>query len=85
MGPQGAVEILYRRDYQAAADPAERKRELVDEYTERFANPYVAAERGFVDDVIDPAETRRKVIAGFAAISSKREDVPQRKHGVIPL
>ncbi len=85
MGPQGAVEVLYRRDFQSAADPEARKQELVEDYTERFANPYIAAERGFVDDVIDPAETRRKVIAGFRAISTKREDVPKRKHGVIPL
>ena len=61
MGPQGAVEILYRRELQSAADPIARRNELVEDYTERFANPYVAAERGFVDDVIDPAETRAKV------------------------
>ena len=85
MGPQGAVEILHRRDFQGAADPEARKQELVDDYTERFANPYIAAERGFVDDVIDPAETRRKVIAAFAAISTKREELPKRKHGLIPL
>ena len=59
--------------------------ELVDDYTERFANPYVAAERGFVDDVIDPAETRRKVIAGLDLLKSKREELPHRKHGNIPL
>ena len=85
MGPQGAVEIIHRREIQSAADPDARKTELVEDYSERFANPYVAAERGFVDDVIDPAETRRKVIAGFAALRSKREDLPRRKHGVIPL
>ena len=85
MGPQGAVEVLHRRDFQAAADPEARKAELVEDYTERFANPYIAAERGFVDDVIDPAETRRKVIAGFRAIQTKREDLPKRKHGIIPL
>ncbi len=85
MGPQGAVEVLHRRDFQSAADPDARKAELVDDYAERFANPYIAAERGYVDDVIDPAETRRKVIAGFAAISTKREELPKRKHGVIPL
>ena len=62
-----------------------KKTELVDDYTERFANPYIAAERGYIDDVIDPAETRRKVIAGFSVLKSKREDLPQRKHGVIPL
>jgi acetyl-CoA carboxylase carboxyltransferase component len=85
MGPQGAVEILYRRELQTAADPEARRAELVDEYTERFANPYVAAERGYVDDVIDPAETRRKVIAGFDMLRSKREELPHRKHGNIPL
>jgi acetyl-CoA carboxylase carboxyltransferase component len=85
MGPQGAVEILYRRDLQTAADPEARRAELVDEYTERFANPYVAAERGYVDDVIDPAETRRKVIAGFDMLQSKREELPHRKHGNVPL
>ena len=85
MGPQGAVEILYRRELQNVADPITRRAELVDEYTERFANPYVAAERGFVDDVIDPAETRIKLIAGLDMLRSKREELPKRKHGNIPL
>jgi len=85
MGPQGAVEIVYRRELQTAADPDARKAELVDEYTERFANPYIAAERGYVDDVIDPAETRAKVIAGFDLLRSKREELPKRKHGNSPL
>ncbi len=85
MGPQGAVEIIYRREIQSAADPDARKTELVDDYIERFANPYIAAERGYVDDVIDPAQTRRKVIAGFAALRTKREELPRRKHGIIPL
>ena len=85
MGPQGAVEIVYRRELQMAADPDARKAELVEEYTERFANPYGAAERGFVDDVIDPAETRAKIIAGFELLQSKREELPKRKHGNSPL
>lgn len=85
MGPQGAVEIVYRRELQTAADPEARKTELVDDYTERFANPYGAAERGYVDDVIDPAETRAKVIAGFDLLRSKREELPKRKHGNSPL
>ena len=85
MGPQGAVEILHRRELQSAADPESKKTELVDDYTERFANPYIAAERGYIDDVIDPSETRKKIIAGFSVLKSKREDLPQRKHGVIPL
>jgi len=85
MGPQGAVEILYRRELQDASDPAARRAELVEDYTERFANPYVAAERGFVDDVIDPAETRRKLVAGLDMLASKREELPHRKHGNVPL
>jgi acetyl-CoA carboxylase carboxyltransferase component len=85
MGPQGAVEIVYRRELQMAADPDARKAELVEEYTERFANPYGAAERGFVDDVIDPSETRAKIIAGFDLLRSKREELPKRKHGNSPL
>ena len=76
MGPQGAVEIVYRRELQDAADPVARRAELVDDYTERFANPYVAAERGFVDDVIDPAETRRKVIAGLDLLQVQARGAP---------
>jgi acetyl-CoA carboxylase carboxyltransferase component len=85
MGPQGAVEILYKRELQTAADPVARRAELVDDYTERFANPFNAAERGFVDDVIDPSETRRKLVAGLEMLRSKREELPKRKHGNIPL
>ena len=85
MGPQGAVEIINRRELAEASDPVARKAELVDEYTERFANPFIAAERGYVDDVIDPADTRRKVIAGFELLRSKREELPRRKHGNVPL
>jgi acetyl-CoA carboxylase carboxyltransferase component len=85
MGPQGAVEITNRREIAEAADPVAKKAELVDEYTERFANPYIAAERGYIDDVIDPTETRRKVIAGFELLQSKREELPRRKHGNVPL
>ncbi len=85
MGPQGAVEVLHRRELQQAVDPIARRDELVEDYTERNANPYIAAERGYVDDVIDPTETRRKVIAGFRMLRSKRENLPKRKHGIIPL
>ncbi len=85
MGPQGAVEIIHRRELQSAADPVARRAELVDDYTERYANPYIAAERGYIDDVIDPADTRRLVIAGFEMLRSKREELLPRKHGVIPL
>jgi acetyl-CoA carboxylase carboxyltransferase component len=83
MGPQGAVEILYRRELQTA-EPS-RREELVDEYTQKYANPYEAAERGYVDDVIDPAETRQKIAAGLEMLKSKREELPRRKHGNMPL
>jgi acetyl-CoA carboxylase carboxyltransferase component len=85
MGPQGAVEIVYRRELQQAADPVARRAELIADYTERYANPYAAAERGYVDDVIDPAETRQKVIAGLRLLLTKREELPRRKHGNMPL
>ncbi len=85
MGPQGAVEIIYRRELAAAADPARRRRELVDDYTQRLANPYIAAERGYVDQVIEPSQTRRVVAAGLRMLQSKREEIPERKHGNVPL
>ncbi len=85
MGPQGAVEIVYRRELAEASDPAARRAELVDEYTERYANPYIAAERGFVDDVIDPADTRRVLVRSLRLLASKREELPRRKHGNVPL
>ena len=85
MGPQGAVEIVYRRELQQAADPEKRRAELVEDYTERYANPYAAAERGYVDDVIEPADTRRKLVAGLRMLGTKREELPHRKHGNVPL
>jgi len=85
MGPQGAVEIVYRRDLASAPDPAARRKELVEEYMERYANPYVAAERGYIDDVIDPSDTRRVLIRSLAMLVSKREELPKRKHGNVPL
>ena len=85
MGPQGAVEILNRRELQSAADPDAKKAELIADYTEKYANPYVAAERGIIDAVIEPAETRKRVSKAFEMLRTKREDLPQRKHGNIPL
>jgi acetyl-CoA carboxylase carboxyltransferase component len=85
MGPQGAVEILHRRELEQSADPTARREELVDEYMEKFANPYVAAERGYVDDVIDPADTRTRLIAGLEMLTTKHEELPRRKHGNVPL
>ncbi len=86
MGPEGAVNIVYRRELQAAAGQAEALRQArVDEYREKFANPWVAAERGYVDEVIEPARTRPKLIAGLRVLGNKREHNPPRKHGNIPL
>ena len=85
MGPDGAVNVVYRKELAEAADPEARRAELIDEYKARFANPFTAAERGFIDDVIDPADTRMKVIAGLEMLKSKREELPHRKHGTIPL
>jgi acetyl-CoA carboxylase carboxyltransferase component len=85
MGPQGAVEILYRRELAEAGDPVTRRTDLVDEYIERYANPYLAAERGYVDDVIDPADTRAVLSRSLDLLRSKREELPKRKHGNVPL
>jgi propionyl-CoA carboxylase beta chain len=82
MGPEGAVAILYKREL--AGDP-EKKKEKVAEYVEKFANPYVAARRGFVDEIIEPSETRRKLIQAFAFAATKRDKLPPKKHGNIPL
>ena len=85
MGSSGAVEIVHRRDLADAADPSARRTELIDEYEERYATPYIAAERGFVDDVIDPADTRRVLARSLDLLRSKREELPKRKHGNVPL
>jgi acetyl-CoA carboxylase carboxyltransferase component len=85
MGPQGAVNIIFRKELEAAEDPETRRVELVEEYTERFANPYVAAERGYVDDVIDPRDTRAVLCRALDMLRTKQEKLPQRKHGNVPL
>jgi acetyl-CoA carboxylase carboxyltransferase component len=85
MGPQGAVGIIFRKEIEAASDPVARRAELIEEYTERFANPYIAAERGYVDDVIDPRETRRVLVRSLEMLRTKKEQLPQRKHGNVPL
>ena len=85
MGPQGAVNVLYRKELAEAEDAEARRQELIDDYRETFANPYKAAERGFVDDVIEPPETRPRLIQDLEMLSRKRVDTPDRKHGNIPL
>jgi acetyl-CoA carboxylase carboxyltransferase component len=85
MGPQAAVNIIFKREIAAAKDPAKKAEELVQDYKEKFANPYVAAERGFVDDVIEPQETRSTLIRSLHLLRDKRIERPQRRHGNIPL
>ena len=85
MGPEGAVNIIYRRELAAAKDVEKQRQQKVDEFREKFANPYIAAERGFVDEVIEPKYTRRKVISALRMLETKRESNPPKKHGNIPL
>ena len=85
MGPEGAVNILYKRELDAAAHPAALRAEKVAEFREKFANPYIAAARGFVDEVIHPRETRRKLITALRNLENKRDKNPPKKHGNIPL
>ncbi|MDX9992979.1 MAG: acyl-CoA carboxylase subunit beta [Anaerolineales bacterium] len=85
MGPDGAVSVVMRREMEQAADPVARKAELVAEYREKFANPYVAAERGYIDDVIEPRETRARLINALEMLQNKRDVNPAKKHGNIPL
>jgi len=85
MGPDAAVNVLYKRELDQAADPASRRAERVAEIRERFATPQVAASRGFVDEVIRPRDTRRKLIRALASLETKRDRNPPKKHGNIPL
>ena len=85
MGAEGAVNILYKRELEAAADVAAARAEKITEYREKFASPYVAAERGFVDEVIEPRYTRVKLITALASLETKRDKNPAKKHGNIPL
>jgi hypothetical protein len=85
MGAAGAVEIVNRRDITEADDPVAKRAELIETYEENYLNPWEATDRGYVDDVIDPAETRIKLIAGLDILRTKREELPHRKHGNIPL
>ena len=88
MGAEGAVNIVYHREIEAAEDAAaanNRRSELIHQYTAELANPFVAASRGYIDDVIQPAETRRCLIQGLEALLDKRQPASPRKHGNIPL
>jgi acetyl-CoA carboxylase carboxyltransferase component len=85
MGPDGAVNIIFRRELAAADDPVARKAELVAEYRDKFANPYVAAQYGYIDDIIEPATTRPRLINALNMLQNKRDNNPPKKHGNIPL
>jgi propionyl-CoA carboxylase beta chain len=85
MGALGAVRIIHRREIQEAEDPVQEEKRLVDEYNDRFANPYIAASFGYIDNVILPATTRRRLIAALDALRNKQQDLPAKKHGNIPL
>jgi acetyl-CoA carboxylase carboxyltransferase component len=85
MGPEGAVEIIYRRELKDAEDPVALKKKLADEYRDKFANPYIAAARGYIDDVIEPRDTRPRLINALQVFQNKRDHNPAKKHGNIPL
>jgi acetyl-CoA carboxylase carboxyltransferase component len=85
MGPEGAVSIVFRKEMEKTDDPNRRKSELVSEYRDKFANPYVAAERGYLDDIIEPRDTRPRLINALEMLQNKRDSNPSKKHGNIPL
>jgi acetyl-CoA carboxylase carboxyltransferase component len=85
MGAEGAVNIIFRKELAEAQDPEKRRAELVAEYRAKFANPYVAASRGFIDDVIEPRETRPRLVNALEMLANKRDSNPPKKHGCIPL
>jgi len=85
MGAEGAVNILFKDEIDKATDPEQRRKELIAEYTEKFNNPYIAASRGYVDEVIEPRQTRAKLITGLEMLKNKRDTNPPKKHGNIPL
>jgi acetyl-CoA carboxylase carboxyltransferase component len=85
MGAEGAVNVIHRRTIATADDAEAKRKELIADYEERFSNPYIAAERGYIDDVIEPQDTRRRLVQSLEMLRSKREMIPQRKHGNMPL
>jgi propionyl-CoA carboxylase beta chain len=85
MGPDGAVNIIFRKELSQAEGSDKKREELVEDYRQKFANPYVAASRGYIDDVIEPWETRPRLINALEMLSNKRDSNPPKKHGCIPL
>jgi len=85
MGASGAVSIIGRKEIEKAENPTEKKEELLDAYRTKFMNPYIAAEHGYVDEVILPEETRTKIVSAFRMLKTKKKELPHKKHGNIPL
>jgi propionyl-CoA carboxylase beta chain len=85
MGPEGAVNIIYRKEIAEAENPMEMRARLTAEYREKFANPYVASARGYIEDVIDPRDTRSRIIVTLESLAGKRETRPRKKHGNMPV
>jgi propionyl-CoA carboxylase beta chain len=85
MGPEGACNIIFKNDIAQSENPEAKRKELIETYRDTFANPYVAASKGFIDDIIEPCETRRVLVRALKMNSNKRKNLPRRKHGNIPL
>jgi acetyl-CoA carboxylase carboxyltransferase component len=85
MGAEGAVSVIFRKELSQAEDPLQRKTEMTNDYQQKFANPYIAASRGYIDDVIEPRETRPRLINALEMLANKRDNNPPKKHGCIPL
>jgi acetyl-CoA carboxylase carboxyltransferase component len=85
MGPHGAINIIFRKEIQEAKDPKKKHEELVAEYRQKFASPYIAAQKGYIDEVIEPGHTRPKLISALESLATKREQRPSRKHSNLPL
>jgi acetyl-CoA carboxylase carboxyltransferase component len=85
MGPDGAANIIFRKEIENSEDPIETRKEKIEEYRNKFANPYVAASRGYIDDVIEPEATRPRLISALEILESKRENRPPKKHGNFPV
>jgi acetyl-CoA carboxylase carboxyltransferase component len=85
MGPEGAANIIFKKDIEGAENPAQARADKIQDYRDRFATPYVAASRGFVDAVIEPSETRLRLANAFEMLMSKRESRPAKKHGNLPV
>jgi methylmalonyl-CoA carboxyltransferase 12S subunit len=85
MGAEGAVDVVFKKEISSAADPVQRRKELIEEYRNRFSSPYMAGARRQADDVIEPADTRKLLAVSLEALATKRELRPPKKHGLIPL